>query len=138
MKGGYFLVQKYWLRLLAHQISTGEREGQIFEMFSPKSGWKTSLLPEHISRYRLRQVLLRILSASTKLGEKWNDAYRRLPKITQPTLIITGTDDVLTPPENASVIANRISGSWVVQLVNLFHILTECRMQNDSIGPLSY
>lgn len=33
--------------------------------------------------------------------KNWQGTYSRLSQITQPTLIITGTDGVLTPPGNS-------------------------------------
>jgi pimeloyl-ACP methyl ester carboxylesterase len=51
----------------------------------------------------------------------WNGTYDRLPQITQKTLVITGTEDVITPPRNAFVIGERIPGAWVVQLKGSGH-----------------
>ena len=51
-----------------------------------------------------------------KAMEDWNGCFSRLPHITQNTLLITGTDDVLTPPQNSLIIAEQIPGAWVVQL----------------------
>ena len=42
--------------------------------------------------------------------------YARLPEIQSSTLIMTGTEDILTPPENSFVMGERINGSWVVQM----------------------
>ena len=42
--------------------------------------------------------------------------YARLPEIQSPTLLLTGTEDILTPPENSFVMGERITGSWVVQM----------------------
>jgi len=46
----------------------------------------------------------------------WYGTFSRLPQITQDTLLITGTDDILTPPENSFIIAQQIPGAWLVQL----------------------
>ena len=40
----------------------------------------------------------------------------RLKKITQPTLVIVGTDDVATPAANSLRMAKLIPGSWFVQI----------------------
>lgn len=37
--------------------------------------------------------------------------FDRLPQITAPTLVITGSEDVLIPPGNAKIIADRIPGA---------------------------
>jgi pimeloyl-ACP methyl ester carboxylesterase len=44
-----------------------------------------------------------------------------LSNITQPTLVIVGTDDIWTPAANSLILAERISGSWLVQVGNAGH-----------------
>ncbi|MDP8248653.1 MAG: alpha/beta hydrolase [Candidatus Tritonobacter lacicola] len=34
----------------------------------------------------------------------------------QPTLVITGTEDIMCPPANASILAGRINGSRLVRI----------------------
>lgn len=48
--------------------------------------------------------------------ENWNGTDSRLPQITQPTLLVTRTDDVLTPPQDSLIVAGGILGAWLVQL----------------------
>ncbi|MBN1527144.1 MAG: alpha/beta hydrolase, partial [Candidatus Omnitrophica bacterium] len=56
------------------------------------------------------------IDRQTKAMEGWQGCYSRLPMIAQETLLITGTDDVLTPPGNSLILALRIPGAWLVQL----------------------
>ncbi len=42
--------------------------------------------------------------------------YVRLPEISSSTLVLTGTDDIISPPENSFIMGECISGSWVVQM----------------------
>ena len=42
---------------------------------------------------------------------KWHDTWLRLQKITAPTLVITGAEDVLIAPENSKILADRIPGA---------------------------
>lgn len=44
-----------------------------------------------------------------------------ISKITQPTLIIVGSDDLFTQAANSLILAQRISGSWLVQIGNAGH-----------------
>ena len=44
-----------------------------------------------------------------------------LSNITQPTLVIVGTDDIWTPAVNSLMIAERIPGSWLVQIKDAGH-----------------
>src|ERR671918_1083209 len=44
-----------------------------------------------------------------------------LSNITQPTLVIVGTDDIWTPDANSLMIAERIPGAWLVQIKDAGH-----------------
>jgi pimeloyl-ACP methyl ester carboxylesterase len=46
----------------------------------------------------------------------WAGACDRLGTIAQPTLIITGTEDVVIPPGNSQMMASRIPGSWLIRI----------------------
>jgi len=48
--------------------------------------------------------------------QNWKGTYSRLAKITQPTLLITGADDVNTPWQNSLIMVDLIPGVWLVQL----------------------
>jgi pimeloyl-ACP methyl ester carboxylesterase len=50
------------------------------------------------------------------------DAHERLPQIAAPTLILTGTDDVLIPPANSRALHSRIPGSRLVEFENAAHL----------------
>ncbi len=56
------------------------------------------------------------LNRQTKAIETWPGVYRKLNKIKQPTLLITGMSDVLTPPANSLLIAKRLPQAWLVQI----------------------
>lgn len=51
-----------------------------------------------------------------------HDTYNRLPRITAPTLVITGKDDVLISWENSRILAERIPGAKYVLLEPAGHI----------------
>lgn len=46
----------------------------------------------------------------------WQGTCNRLNNITHPTMILVGTDDVITVPENSIFIASKIPGAWLVQM----------------------
>jgi 3-oxoadipate enol-lactonase len=52
------------------------------------------------------------------------EAYSRLNQISAPTLVIHGENDLLVPPGNGELIAQRIRGSKLVLLPNAGHIFT--------------
>ncbi len=45
----------------------------------------------------------------------WQGTYDRLDEIKSPTLLVAGTEDIVVPPENSFILAQRINGSWLVQ-----------------------
>ena len=51
----------------------------------------------------------------------WPGSFDRLGSIKSPTLVVTGTEDVITPPENAFILAQRINASWLVQFEGAGH-----------------
>ena len=48
--------------------------------------------------------------------QNWKGTHSRLAKITQPTLLITGVNDINTPWQNSVMMVNLIPGAWLVQL----------------------
>jgi pimeloyl-ACP methyl ester carboxylesterase len=52
---------------------------------------------------------------------RWKGVFERLEKITQPTLLITGAEDRITPAGNSLTLAQKIPGAWVVQLKGSGH-----------------
>jgi pimeloyl-ACP methyl ester carboxylesterase len=55
------------------------------------------------------------LLLQSQAAGKW-EACDRLSNITNPTLIVTGTEDITAPPANSVMMAERIPGAWLVQL----------------------
>jgi 3-oxoadipate enol-lactonase len=51
-----------------------------------------------------------------------HDTYDRLPQLTMPTLVITGKEDGLVPPENSVTLAQRIPNADLVLLSNASHL----------------
>jgi pimeloyl-ACP methyl ester carboxylesterase len=51
----------------------------------------------------------------------WPGTYGRLPQIAAETLLLTGTDDIVIPAQNASIIARRIENSSVRRIENGGH-----------------
>jgi 3-oxoadipate enol-lactonase len=51
-----------------------------------------------------------------------HDTYGRLPQLTMPTLVITGKEDGLVPPENSVTLAQRIPNADLVLLSNASHL----------------
>ena len=57
----------------------------------------------------------------------WPGSFSRLPQIRLPTLVVTGTDDVVIPPANAFTLAGRIPGARLVQFPDAGHgLMYQC------------
>ncbi len=46
----------------------------------------------------------------------WEGTCNRLKNITNPTMVLVGTDDVITVPENSMLMASKMTGSWLIQI----------------------
>jgi len=57
----------------------------------------------------------------------WPGSYDRLPQVSSPALVVTGTDDVVIPPANAVTISKRIPGAKLVQFPGAGHgLMYQC------------
>ncbi|MEU0568018.1 alpha/beta fold hydrolase [Nonomuraea sp. NPDC005983] len=63
-----------------------------------------------------------------------HDAWDALPRITAPTLVIHGTDDLLNPAANASLLAERVPGARMVLIAGARHAYFE--EFRDFAGPV--
>ena len=50
------------------------------------------------------------------LATNWSGICGQLTKISKPTLVITGTEDVAVPAANSLILAQKIPGAWLVQI----------------------
>lgn len=62
------------------------------------------------------KVSREILHEQADANLKWRGTCDRLSNLKIPTLVLTGTNDVTSPPANSLAIAQRIPGAWLVQL----------------------
>lgn len=63
------------------------------------------------------------LDLQVKAVNDWPGVCTKLGNINQPTLVIVGTNDLLTNPANSLLIAERIPGAWLVQIAGAGHAL---------------
>lgn len=73
-------------------------------------------LPNSKESASIRSILGQLRAMST-----WTDSCNQLPRITKPTLVIDGTDDLITPLANSLLIAEKIPGAWLVQISGAGH-----------------
>ena len=65
----------------------------------------------------------RLHAYNNQLGAIWGfDVFDQLPQITAPTLVMTGKDDVLVPPRNSKIIAERIPNARLMEFADAGHL----------------
>jgi len=69
---------------------------------------KETSLPENIER-------------QSQAIATWPGSFDRLGSIKSPALVVTGTEDIIAPPENAFILAKNIVVSWLVQFEGAGH-----------------
>jgi pimeloyl-ACP methyl ester carboxylesterase len=62
-----------------------------------------------------------IMGKQSEAIANWTGTCNAILNITQPTLIIVGTNDVFTPALNSLMLVERIPSSWLVQIRNAGH-----------------
>ena len=57
----------------------------------------------------------------------WTGSFSRLGKVRSPAILVTGTDDVIVPPENSRIIRERIFGAELVGIPGAGHgLMYQC------------
>jgi pimeloyl-ACP methyl ester carboxylesterase len=107
---------------------------EVLKVFSNQSGSTTErlqkflplLFPDQWRRdnpnliYELpksdEETPIMTLNLQTEAITNWTGSCNRLSNITQPTMVLVGTDDVLTVPANSIIITEKIPGAWLIQI----------------------
>lgn len=108
-----------------HAVRTSEEIGKIFVEYiftcSQEAAQKAATCiftemtlknrPEVIQQYQ--EVSKKFVPESATLISQWkavqgHDTWAELPNIKAPTLVITGSEDILIPPQNSTILAERI------------------------------
>jgi pimeloyl-ACP methyl ester carboxylesterase len=56
------------------------------------------------------------LQLQSAAAGRWSGTCERLADISVPTLVVTGTQDMTSPPANSIRLADKIPGAWLVQI----------------------
>jgi pimeloyl-ACP methyl ester carboxylesterase len=97
--------------------------------------------PDIIQRYA--EVSLRFPAAQKTLERQWeaitrHEACGRLQNINAPTLVITGSEDVLIPAENSRVLAKRIPNARVRSIDGGGHLFVVEKAQQFNEAVLGF
>jgi pimeloyl-ACP methyl ester carboxylesterase len=105
------------IEALQNTTGTAKERGErlFFEMF-PEAWLKQNPDPSEYFPKVTSMSQAENIKRQWKAMEMWNGSYSRLSTLTQPVLLITGDRDILTPPGNSLVIAEKVPASWVVRI----------------------
>lgn len=101
--------------------SPEERGMRLFSLLFPK-GW-LSKQPAFYKWFPLPKETspLENIERQAQAIANWPGSFGRLGLIKSPTLVVTGKEDIITPSENAFILAQRINVSWLVQFEEAGH-----------------
>jgi pimeloyl-ACP methyl ester carboxylesterase len=115
-----------------NNISVSQEEMKSLISASLGPGW-IRLHPESLETIPEAKDLLASITPNNNLKQikaiqswfatNWSGICSQLTKISNPTLVIIGTDDVAVPTANSLVIAGKIPGAWLVQIKDAGHAI---------------
>ncbi len=86
-------------------------------------GWWMEAHPNYWKRFPMPTAVPNAVNVMKQDNayETWEGVYDRLPDMDLPVLALTGTEDVSTPPENASILAGRLPDCRLVEFPGAGH-----------------
>ena len=99
----------------------GERNKRMVKLMFPEKWLKDNPDPRKYIPELTETSSFKIIDRQTKATTTWEGCYSRLNNLTLPVLLITGTEDVLTPPQNSLILVNRVPLTWLAQFKGAGH-----------------
>jgi pimeloyl-ACP methyl ester carboxylesterase len=117
---GVRMQPEIWTRLTDKSGSTEEIAVRMFSLLFP-ADWLQSHDP-----WKYCPVVREITSPENAARQAdcffaWPGSYNRLPGIRCLALVVTGTGDVVIPPENSRILAGRIAGARLAEIPDAGH-----------------
>jgi pimeloyl-ACP methyl ester carboxylesterase len=96
-------------------------EERIISLLYPPDWFKAN--PDYQNYQPILEELVspQVLKGQFEAVTNWEGTCVNLSKITQPTLVIVGTEDVFTPAANSLMIVDRIPSAWLIQIREAGH-----------------
>jgi pimeloyl-ACP methyl ester carboxylesterase len=120
--GNESILASQVINMLSNGSGTAvERIERFLPLFFPEK-WRNEN-PNYLERIpkTIETIPNKTLDQHTGAIFNWTGTCSKLKNITQPTLVIVGTDDVVTLPANSLLITERIPGAWLVQIKGAGH-----------------
>ena len=96
-------------------------EERIISLLYPPDWFKANPDYQNYQPIPEESVSPQVLQGQFEAITNWEGTCVNLSKITQPTLVIVGTEDVFTPAANSLMIVDRIPSAWLVQIREAGH-----------------
>jgi pimeloyl-ACP methyl ester carboxylesterase len=122
-----------WETLADKSGTTLDQANRMFSVLFPRS-WLASHDPWHYCPEIYETTSIENAARQASAFNNWPGAYDRLPEIRCPVLVLTGSDDVIIPPENAARIVQQIPGARLAKVPGAGHGLQyQCSEQCGKI-----
>ena len=96
-------------------------EERIISLLYPPDWFKANPDYQNYQPIPEESVSPQVLKGQFEAVTNWEGTCVNLSKITQPTLVIVGTEDVFTPAANSLMIVDRIPSAWLIQIREAGH-----------------
>jgi pimeloyl-ACP methyl ester carboxylesterase len=98
-----------------------EQEKRLISLLFPSSWFKAN--PNYLNYFPIpkESVSPEIAQKQAEAIMNWNGVCDTVSKITQPALVIVGTDDLFTPASNSLTLIEQIPEAWLVQIRDAGH-----------------
>lgn len=93
-----------------------EREARVMKVLFPEEWLEGHPNIREFFPFPKERSVVENVNRQAQAMFEWQGSYSRLGEIKQPTLLITGTEDVIPPPINSFIIGEKIPGAWVAQI----------------------
>jgi pimeloyl-ACP methyl ester carboxylesterase len=97
------------------------QEEKIVSLLFPPDWLKANPDYQNYMPIPKESVSPQVLQAQFEAIESWDSTCTNLSNITQPTLVIVGTEDIFTPAANSLMIVDKIPSAWLVQIRDAGH-----------------
>lgn len=114
------MQKEIWDRLADKSGSPAELADRMFSVLFPKE-WLATHDPWQYSPEVHETITEEIAARQATAFFGWMGSYDRLPEIRCRVLVVTGTDDIVIPPENSRILASRIPGARLVEIPGAGH-----------------
>ena len=107
-------------RLLDKSGTVSDVANRMFSLIFPPS-WLATHDPLRYCPEVYETTREETIAAQASAFYGWTGSFARLGEIRSPTLVITGTDDVIVPPTNSRILSGRIPGAVLVEIHGAGH-----------------